>query len=124
MLSPIKNLPSHVFGVKARGEVTEADFKSVMLPGLADQADRTNQLYFLFHLETKLQDFTFGAWMQDALAGLKHLTQWKKMAFVTDQKGVEKFMDYYTHLVPGEAKGFPLDQLDDAIKWVSEKNPD
>jgi hypothetical protein len=95
-----------------------------MLPGLAALAERTHELYCLFQLETKLQNFTLGAWVQDALAGLKHLTQWKKMAFVTDQEHVEKFMPYYTHLVPDEAKGFPLAQLDEAIEWVSVKNPD
>jgi hypothetical protein len=73
-------------------------------------------------LETKVENFTAGAWYQDMVAGLKHLTAWKKMAIVTDQKSVENFTDAFSYVTPGEAKGFSLDELDEAITWVSLKS--
>ncbi len=122
MLSPIENLPPYVFGVKASGEVTADDLKNVLLPGLESLTKRYNEIYYILVLETEVENFTAGAWLQDAFAGLKHITQWKKMAIVTDQKAVENFTDVFSYVAPGEAKGFTLEQLQEAIAWVSLKS--
>jgi len=122
MLTPIENLPPHVFGVKAIGEVTADDLKNVLLPGLEALTDKYDEIYYLLLLETKVENFTAGAWVQDAIAGVKHLTKWKKMAIVTAQESVESFTNAFSYITPGEAKGFDLDQLDEAIAWVSLKS--
>ena len=122
MLTPIENLPPHVFGVKAIGEVTADDLKNVLLPGLEALTDKYDEIYYLLLLETKVENFTAGAWVQDAIAGVKHLTKWKKMAIVTEQESVESFTNAFSYITPGEAKGFDLDQLDEAIAWVSLKS--
>jgi len=44
------------------------------------------------------------------------------MAIVTDQKAVETFTDLFSYVSPGEAKGFELSELDQAIVWVSQKS--
>lgn len=121
MLTPIENLPPHVFGVKASGEVTADDLKNVLLPGLKQLAENYHEIYYLLVLDTKVENFTAGAWLQDAKAGLQHLTQWKKMAIVSDQKAVENFTDAFSYISPGEAKGFSHDELEAAITWVSSK---
>ncbi len=122
MLTPIENLPYYVFGVKADGEVTAADLKNVLLPGLEALANKYDEIYYLLVLDTKVENFTAGAWLQDAFAGVKHLTKWKKMAIVSDQKAVENFTDVFSYVTPGEAKGFSLAQLNEAIAWVSLKS--
>jgi hypothetical protein len=121
MLTIIENLPPHVLGVRASGEVTANDLKTVLLPGLEGLTKRYNEIYYLLVLETKVGNFTAGAWLQDAMAGVKHLTQWKKMAIVSDQKAVENFTDIFSYVTPGEAKGFSHDELQEAISWVTLK---
>jgi hypothetical protein len=121
MLEPIENLPPYVFGVKASGEVTADDLKTVLLPGLEKLTEQYHEIYYLLVLETKVENFTAGAWLQDAMAGVKHFTNWKKMAIVTDQKTVENFTDAFSYITPVEAKGFSLAELDEAIAWVSLK---
>jgi hypothetical protein len=122
MLTVIEDLPDHVFGVRASGEVDETDLKRVLLPGLSALTEKTNEIYYLLVLETPVQNFTPGAWIQDMIAGVKHLTQWKKMAIVTDQPAVEKFTDIFSYVTPGEAKGFKPSELIEAIEWVSTKS--
>lgn len=122
MLTPIENLPPYVFGVKAIGEVTADELKNVLLPGLEALTDKYDEIYYLLLLETKVENFTAGAWVQDVIAGVKHLTKWKKMAIVTAQESVESFTNAFSYITPGEAKGFDLDQLDEAIAWVSLKS--
>lgn len=121
MLTIIPNLPDHVFGVRASDEVTQDDLKQVLLPGLEALSKRYKEIYYLLVLETDVQNFTAGAWIQDLIAGVKHLTQWKKMAIVTDQKSVEKFTDIFSYVSPGEAKGYELSELPQAIDWLSIK---
>jgi len=122
MLIPIENLPDYVFGVKAVGEVTEVDLKQVLLPGLDALVAQYGEIYYLLVLDTKVENFTAGAWIQDMIAGIKHLMKWEKMAIVTDQKAVEKFTDIFSYVTPGEAKGFSLAELDKAITWISIKS--
>ncbi|WP_353197806.1 STAS/SEC14 domain-containing protein [Parapedobacter defluvii] len=120
MIDEIKELPDHVLGVKVTGEVTAADLKGVLLPGLQRLADSYGSIHYLLHLETEVENFTAGAWVQDMLAGIKHFTQWKKIAIVTPQRGVQKFTDAFSAVVPGEARGFGADRLDEAVAWVSD----
>ncbi len=122
MLTVIQNLPVHVFGVRASGEVTKDDLKNMLLPGLESLSERYKEIYYLLVLETDVQNFTAGAWIQDLIAGIKHFTDWKKMAIVTDQKAVEKFTDIFSYVSPAEAKGFELNDLQAAIDWLNIKS--
>lgn len=122
MLTVIQNLPDHLLGVRASGEVSKDDLKNVLLPGLESLSERYKEIYYLLVLETDVQNFTAGAWIQDLIAGVKHFTGWKKMAIVTDQKAVEKFTDIFSYLSPGEAKGFELNELQAAIDWLGIKS--
>lgn len=122
MLSLIKDLPSHVTGVRATGKVTKYDFEQVLIPAIDDLVKRTGKINYLLLLETDVSNFTLGAWIDDAKIGLKHFTQWNKIAVVTDQKAVEKFSDIFGYIVPGDSKGFKLAELEEAKKWVSQEN--
>ncbi|RZK74945.1 MAG: STAS/SEC14 domain-containing protein [Pedobacter sp.] len=121
MVSLITNLPPHVLGLRATSEVTEDDLKSVLLPGLERLNVQFGEIHYILILETGVENFTAGAWLQDMIAGLKHFTKWKKMAIVTDQKMVANFTDFFSYLVPGVARGFELSQVKDAQQWVCQK---
>ena len=121
MFSIITDLPNTVVGVKATGTVDKDDFEKVLIPALQELSDRTGKINYLLLLETDISNFTFGAWIDDAKMGLKHLTKWHRVAIVTDQKGVEKFSNIFSFVVPGEYKGYPLSELTIAKKWVSEQ---
>lgn len=123
MLTVIEQLPDHVFGVRANGEVTKDDLKNVLLPGLESLTKRYDEIYYLLVLETKVQNFTAGAWIQDLIAGIKHLSKWKKIAIVTDQEAVEKFTDLFSYISPGEARGYELSELQIAKDWLKLKTP-
>jgi hypothetical protein len=119
MLRFINNLPSHVVGIHAAGEVTKEDLEKALMPRLDELAKKQGEINYLLVLETGVQNFTAGAWLEDIKAGLKHFTQWNKIAIVSDQKGVEWFTDLVSLVIPGKSKGFPLSQLDKAVTWVS-----
>jgi hypothetical protein len=121
MLQFINDLPKNIVGIHAVGEVTKEDIDTVLIPRLDDLVKRQGEINYLLVLETDAQNFTAGAWFNDVKVGLKHFTKWKKVAVATDQKSVEWFTtNIFKYMIPGEAQGFSLDNLEDAVKWISE----
>ncbi|MFD2581755.1 STAS/SEC14 domain-containing protein [Pedobacter vanadiisoli] len=119
MLTEITGLPDHIFGVRATGEVTSDDIKSVLITGLKRTASRFKEIRYLLVLETDVKNFTAGAWVQDVKAGLQNFNRWKKIAVVSAEKGVEWFTDVFTLATPRKSKGFKPDELEEAKNWLN-----
>ncbi|WP_118975569.1 SpoIIAA family protein [Taibaiella koreensis] len=124
MIEPLMNLPGNVVGFRATGNVTREDFEQVVLPEVERLVAKTGKLNYLLILDTPLKEFTFGAWMQDVLLGIKHLTQWNRAAIITDSAGLQHFTRIFSALMPGAFRGFDKLDIDVAVDWVSEKSDD
>lgn len=121
MILYLEDLPANVAGFKAVGEITEVDFTEIVMPKVQALIDKTDKLNYLLVLETSLKNFSFGAWLKDALMGIKHVTKWNRAAIVTDVDAIRKFTDIFSIFIPGEFRGFEHKELQEAIDWVSEK---
>ncbi|GAB2981477.1 hypothetical protein GCM10027049_16920 [Mucilaginibacter puniceus] len=122
MLQFINDLPDDVVGIHAVGEVTKDDYNNVLIPKIDNLAKRQGEIKYLLVLDTDISNFTLAAWWKDLVMGLKHITEWKKIAVVSNQKGVEWFTDAFKYLIPGTSKGFALNELDEAVAWIKEDN--
>lgn len=120
MINQIHNLPDNMVGFRSSGEVTKDDFEIVKTK-VEKLVDKTGKLNYLLYLENSPADFTFGAWMQDALLGIKNLTKWNRAAIISDSETVDKFTSVFSKLMPGEFKVFHKNDLERAIDWTSEK---
>ncbi len=124
MIEKLSNVPQNVAAFRATGEVTKDDYTNVVLPQVCLLVENTGKLNFLLLLDTSVTNFTAGAWLQDAMLGLKQLTKWNRAAIVSDSEGVIKFTDIFSFAAPGEFKGFKKEEFDEAILWVSEQADD
>ena len=122
MLQHIKDLPPHVAGIHAVGKVTGEDYEKVLMPLFDEYLQTYKGINYLLVLETDVSNFTLAAWWRDFKIMVKYYRKWNKIAVVTDKSGVEWFIDVFMRVIPGQSKRFPLDKLDEAIKWVSGKN--
>ena len=122
MLQFINDLPDDVVGIHAIGEVTKEDFDKVLIPKIDDLSKRQGEIKYLLVLETDVSNFTLAAWWKDLVMGLKHFTEWKRIAVVSDQKGVEWFTDAFKYFIPGNSKGFALNELEEAVEWIKQDN--
>ena len=122
MLQFINDLPDDVVGIHAIGEVTKEDFDQVLIPKIDDLSKRQGEIKYLLVLETDVSNFTLAAWWKDLVMGLKHFTEWKRIAVVSDQKGVEWFTDAFKYFIPGNSKGFALNELEEAVEWIKQDN--
>jgi len=121
MISKIDNLPSNMVGFKARGEITEKDFTDLVMPAVQELVNRTGKINYLLVLETPLKNFSAGAWLKDAVMGIKHLLKWNRAAIVTDTESIRTFTDLFGIVIPGEFRGFEHNDLKAAIDWTAEK---
>ena len=119
MIQYLDYLPSNIVGFKATGEITELDFADTVMPKVKTLIERTDKLNYLLVLETSVKNFTIGAWMKDAIMGIKHLTKWNRAAIVSDVDAIRTFTDFFSYLMPGEFKGFEHKDLQEAIDWVA-----
>jgi len=122
MLTKIEDVPQHVAAFKATGKVNKHDYDNVLAPELERKNKEHGHLHMLMLLETPVKNFTLGAWMEDAWMGLKHFRGWRKIAIVTNESAVETFTNKFSIVIPGEAKGFKLSELETANQWVAEED--
>ncbi len=90
-----------------------------MLPILDNTVKTHGHIHFLLVLKTAVENYTPGAWMLDAMTGIKHFSEWKKMAIVSDQSTVKKITDLVSPLIPGHSRGFNLSEEAKARRWVA-----
>ncbi|MGZ5192827.1 MAG: STAS/SEC14 domain-containing protein [Kaistella sp.] len=119
MITIIPDTPENVAAFKASGEITKEDFENLVIPHVQTKVNTFNELNYLLLLDTDLDQFTAGAWFQDALLGLKNITKWNRAAIVTDKKAVQNFTEIFSVLMPGEFKAFAKDDLHHAVSWCA-----
>lgn len=118
MIVQIPDLPENMVGFRADGEVTKDDFE-VIKHQVASLVEKTGQLNYLLFLDNSPADFTLGAWMQDALLGINHITRWNRAAIISDSEAVINFTDIFSKVMPGEFRGYHKADYDEAVGWVS-----
>ena len=120
MIQQINDVPDNMVAFRSSGEVTRDDFDSVF-PKVEELVNRTGKLNYLLELDNSPSDFSAGAWLQDALLGLKNITKWNRAAIVSDSSQVRDFTEAFSKVMPGEVRGFPKEEFGHAVDWVSEK---
>ena len=123
MIVQIPELPDTMVGFKADGEVTKEDFEIVKLQ-VSRLVEKTGQLNYLLFLDNSPADFTLGAWLQDALLGIKHITKWNRAAIISDSETVIDFTAVFSKVMPGEFRGYHKAEYQTAVDWVSGRSED
>lgn len=122
MIVEIANEGKKFVGFKAIGSVNADDFKSVVIPTVEAFVEKHETLNYLLQIDTELSNFTVGAWLQDAILGIKVFSKWNRAAIVTDTEGIKTFTELFSKIMIGEFKCFKHDEMEVAVNWVSEKN--
>jgi len=120
MIEQIKDLPPNMVGFRASGEVTKDDF-DIVHTEVEKLVDEIGKLNYLLFLDNSPADFTAGAWMQDALLGIRNITEWNRAAIVSDSDAVIGFTNVFSKVIPGEFRGFHKNDYLEAVSWTSEK---
>ena len=119
MITVLPNEPANVAAFKASGKISKKDFQNLVIPHVEAKVNTFEELNYLLYLDTDLDQFSAGAWLQDVFLGLKNITKWNRAAIVTDKEGIQQFTDIFSVIMPGEFKGFDKDELGLALQWCA-----
>ncbi len=119
MIQLINDVPRNMVGFLATGDVTERDFTGTVMPKVRELVERTGLLNYMLVLDTSVKNFTIGAWIKDALLGMKHLCHWNRSVIVTDVKSIARFTKIFSAIMPGEFRAYKHQDIIEAIEWAS-----
>ncbi|TCN59847.1 STAS/SEC14 domain-containing protein [Flavobacterium circumlabens] len=108
----------NIVAFRALAAVTKEDFQTVVVPAVEKLINHTNEINFLMVLDTDIQNFTAGAWLEDAMLGIKNLGKWNRAAIVSDSEEIIAFTNGFSYIVPGEFRGFKKEAFNKALNWV------
>lgn len=118
MIEIIQGLPNHVAAFSATGKITEDDYFNTINPLVDEIVKKFGTVSYLLVINTALNNYSAGAWIQDALLGFKHLSKWNRLAIVSEKKSIKEFTNTFGNLIPPKTKGFLMTEIDDAKTWV------
>jgi len=120
MIEVMTDLPERVLGLKASGEVTAEDYKTVLVPAIEGQLTKHRKVRLLYVLGDEFKGYSGGAAWEDAKVGMKHLTSFERVAVVTDIDWIENMIKAFGFAIPGEVRVFDDDDLEAARQWICE----
>lgn len=120
MIEVMTDLPDRILGLKASGEVTAEDYRSVLIPAIEARLSQHRKVRLLYVLGDDFKGYSGGAAWEDAKVGMKHLASFERVAVVTDVDWIEKMLKAFGFAIPGEVRVFDDDDLEDARRWISE----
>ena len=122
MVERLADMPPGTIGFRAAGEIERQDYDEVLAPELQRALDAGGGLRTLYVIED-LDEIEPGALWADAKLGfdlgIRHREAWVRSAIVTDIEWIARATKLFAWMIPGEARVFPLAEVDQAKTWVA-----
>jgi hypothetical protein len=122
MIERLRDMPPGTIGFRATDEIEREDYDEVLVPELHRALEAGTGLRTLYVIED-LEEIEPGAlWADSKLGfdlGVRHHKEWVRSAIVTDIEWMARATRLFAWMIPGEARVFPLAELDQAKAWVA-----
>src|SRR3954463_13818139 len=110
-------MPEGTLGFRARGEIEPEDYKDVLAPELRGALEAGGGLRTLYVIEHLEEIEPSALWEDSKLGfdvGLRNRDAWVRSAIVTDVGWIARATKLFLWMIPGEARVFPLSELEQA----------
>jgi hypothetical protein len=118
----LDDMPPGTLGFRATDEIEREDYDEVLSPALRRAMEAGTGLRTLYLIED-LDEVEGGALWADAKLGwdlgIRNHDAWVRSAIVTDIDWMARATKLFAWMIPGEAKVFPLAELEQAKAWVA-----
>jgi hypothetical protein len=121
MIERLDGMPDGTLGFRASGRIEPSDYSDVLSPALHEALQGGSGLRTLYLIE-KLDEIEPAALWSDAKLGgelIQRPHEWKRSAIVTDIEWMARATRLFLWMIPGEARVFPVSELEDAKAWVA-----
>jgi SpoIIAA-like len=122
VIERLTDMPAGTIGFRAAGEIEREDYEEVLVPELRRALETGGRLRTLYLIED-LDEIEPGALWADAKLGIdlgvRHYDAWIRSAIVTDIHWMARATKVFAWMIPGEARVFPRNELEQAKAWVA-----
>jgi len=122
MVERLNDMPPGTLGFRVDGDVERKDYDNLLVPVLQTAAVGGGGLRTLYLIED-IDDIEPSAlWADTKLGfdlGVRHHKEWIRSAIVTDIDWMAHATKLFAWMIPGEAKVFPIAELEQAKAWVA-----
>lgn len=119
MLRILRNMPVGVLGLEAIDDVEEEDYQNVLIPAVEAAIAEHGKVRLVYVLGPAFDEYEGEAVWEDLKLGARHPASFERIAVVTDARWVGTAMRVFSVLFPGQARAFPLAQLEAAKGWAA-----
>jgi hypothetical protein len=120
MIEIVPGLPDDVLGFRASGNVTGADYETILIPAVEEKLAKYQKIGLLYHLGDDFTGFEAEAMWDDLKIGLHHITAWKKIAVISDMGWIRSATKAMGFVMPARVKVFANAEIDEAVQWIGE----
>jgi SpoIIAA-like len=121
MLRPIRDMPAGTIGFEAAGEVEDDDWEQTVEPVLRREMAEGRKIRLLYLVGARAGDLEGDAMTADAGFRARHATSFERVAVVSDEDWMRPALRSLSFLLPGKARAFHVQELEDAKAWVAEE---
>jgi hypothetical protein len=122
MIERMTDMPAGTIGFRAAGDIEREDYDEVLVPELRRAVESGAGLRTLYVIEDLDEIEPAALWADSKLGfdlGVRHHEAWVRSAIVTDIAWMAHATKLFAWMMPGEARVFPLAELDQAKAWVA-----
>ncbi len=118
MITQLQGFPENVIAFAGRGQVTKADYVSILNPAVEKALTGHERLRLYYELGADFVGIDADAIMEDFKIGMHHLSRWERAAVVTDVPWIAHAVSLFSFLMPGAIKVFSTKDADQARSWI------
>ena len=122
MIERIADMPPGTLGFRCAGDIERGDYDRVLAPELKRAVEAGGGLRTLYVIEDLDEIEPSALWADSKLGfdvGVRHREAWVRSAIVTDIEWMARASKLFLWMIPGEARVYPLAELDQAKAWVA-----
>ena len=120
MIRLIRGMPPGVLGLEAVDEVEDDDYQDVVVPAVEAAISAHGKVRLVYVLGPEFEEYEGDAVWEDLKLGLSHPAAFERTAIVTDARWAGPAVKAFSVLWPGQARAFPLAELEAVKRWAAE----
>ena len=120
MIRILSGMPAGVLGLEAIDDVEKEDYENVIVPAINEAIAQHGKVRLVYVLGPEFDDYEGEAVWEDLKLGVRHPTSFERVAIVTNARWAGPAIKMFSVLWPGQARAFPLSELESAKRWAAE----
>lgn len=118
MIELLIDFTGNVLAFVFHGRITREDYEAVLVPAVTDALKKQDKVRLYYEIAADFTGIDPGAIWEDFKVGVEHLKSWERIAVVTDVEWIRQAMRFFSFLMPGAMKTFPLSEAAQAREWI------